>query len=132
MIIGGAAFPVEVAVTPEQRRQGLSGRESLGAGRGMLFVYESPRPLQFWMVRMQFPLDFVWISGDCTVGEISRDIPPPPQNAEDDDIARVSPSGEIQFVLEINAGEAEGLGVEVGDRVVFGGSIEGRFGCQAG
>ena len=94
-----------------------------------MFVYESPRPLQFWMVRMQFPLDFVWIGGDCTVGEISRDIPPPPQNAEDDDIARISPSDEMQFVLEINAGEAEGLGVGVGQAVEFAGSIEGRFGC---
>ena len=120
---------MEVAVTPEQRRQGLSDRESLESGAGMLFVYESARPLQFWMVRMQFPLDFVWIGDDCTVGEISRDVPPPPPGADDSEIVRVSPSGEMQFVLEINAGEAEALGLGVGDGVVFGGSIEGRFGC---
>ena len=118
-----------MAVTAEQRRQGLSGRESLESGAGMLFVYESARPLQFWMVRMQFPLDFVWIGGDCTVGEISRDIPAPPPGAEDSEIARVSPSGEVQYVLEINAGEAEELGLGVGDGVAFGGSIEGRYGC---
>ncbi len=107
----------------------MSGRESLESGAGMLFVYESARPLQFWMVRMQFPLDFVWIGTDCRVGEISRDIPSPPPGAEDADIARVSPSNEMQFVLEINAGEAEGLGVGVGQTVEFAGSIEGRFGC---
>ena len=116
-------------MTPEQRRQGLSDRESLESGGGMLFVYESARPLQFWMVQMQFPLDFVWIGDDCTVGEISRDVPPPPPGADDSEIVRVSPSGEMQFVLEINAGEAEALGLGVGDGVVFGGSIEGRFGC---
>ena len=116
-------------MTPEQRRQGLSDREALESGGGMLFVYESARPLQFWMVRMQFPLDFVWIGDDCTVGEISRDVPPPPPGADDSEIVRVSPSGEMQFVLEINAGEAEALGLGVGDGVVFGGSIEGRFGC---
>ena len=129
MIIREVAFPVEVAVTPEQRRQGLSDRESLESGSGMLFVFESPRFLTFWMVRMQFPLDFVWIRDDCTVGEISRDIPKPPPNADDSEIARVSPSGEVQYVLEINAGEAEELEVGVGDGVVFGGSIEGRYGC---
>ena len=129
MIIGEVAFTVEVAVTGEQRRQGLSGRESLESGSGMLFVYESARPLQFWMVRMQFPLDFVWIGDDCKVREISRDIPAPPADAEDSEIARVRPSGEVQYVLEVNAGEAEELEVGVGDGVVFGGSIEGRYGC---
>ena len=116
-------------MTPEQRRQGLSDRESLESGSGMLFVFESPRSLTFWMVRMQFPLDFVWIGDDCTVGEISRDIPKPPPNADDSEIARVSPSGEMQFVVEINAGEAEEMGLGVGDGVAFGGSIEGRYGC---
>ena len=94
-----------------------------------MFVYESARPLRFWMVQMRFPLDFVWIGSDCTVGEIARDIPHPPPGADDSEIVRVSPSGEMQFVLEINGGEAEELGVEVGSEVVFGGSIEGRFGC---
>ena len=122
-------MPVEVAVTPEQHRQGLSDRESLSAGTGMLFVFESPRSLRFWMVRMQFPLDFVWIGADCRVGEIARDIPPPPPNANDSEIARVSPSEEMQYVLEINGGEAESLGLGVGQTVEFAGSIEGRFGC---
>lgn len=120
---------MEVAATPEKRRQGLSDRETLESGAGMLFVYESARPLEFWMARMRFPLDFVWIGDDCTVGEISRDIPPPPSDAEDSEIARVRPSGEMKFVLEINGGKAEELGLGVGDRVEFGGSMEGRFGC---
>ena len=120
---------MEVAETPEKRRQGLSDRESLDPGAGMLFVYESARPLLFWMVRVQFPLDFVWIRDDCTVGEISRNVPPPPPDAEDSEIARVSPSGEMQFVLEINGGEAEELGLGVGDEVMFEGAIAGRFGC---
>ena len=95
----------------------------------MLFVYESPGPLQFWMVRMQFPLDFVWIGADCTVGEISNNIPPPPLDAEDAQIARVSPSGDMQYVLEINGGEVVVLGLEIGQSVAFAGSIAGQFGC---
>ncbi len=95
----------------------------------MLFVFESPRSLQFWMVRMQFPLDFVWIGDDCTVGEITSDVPPPPPNADDSEIARISPEGEMQYVLEINGSEAAALGLQVGQSVVFEGPIAGRFGC---
>ena len=129
VVIGSAAFPVEVAVTPEQRQQGLSGRPSLASGAGMLFIFESPMPLQFWMKRMQFPLDFVWIGTDCTIGEITRDVPPPPPGTEDSDLARISPQDDMQYVLEINVGEASGQGLEPGQSVVFAGSIDGRFGC---
>ena len=129
VVLGAVAFPVEVAVTAEQRQQGLSGRPSLASGAGMLFVFESPMPLQFWMKRMQFPLDFVWIEADCTIGEITRDVPPPPPGTEDSDLARISPQDDMQYVLEINAGEASGQGLEPGQSVVFAGSIAGRFEC---
>ena len=129
VVIGTVAFPVEVAVTAEQRQQGLSGRPALPSGTGMLFVFESPMPLQFWMRRMRFPLDFVWIGADCTIGEITRDVPPPPPGTDDSDLARISPQGDMQYVLEINVGEASELGLEPGQVVVFAGSIDGRFGC---
>ena len=129
VVIGTVAFPVEVAVTAEQRQQGLSGRPSLASGAGMLFIFESPMTLQFWMKRMQFPLDFVWIGEDCTIGEITRDVPPPSPGTKDSDLARISPQGDTQYVLEINAGEASVQGLDVGYPVVFAGSIAGRFGC---
>ena len=129
VLIGGVAVPVEVAVTPAQRRQGLSDRESLAPGAGMLFIFEAPMPLQFWMKGMHFPLDMVWIASDCTIGEISQDIPPPPPDAADSEIARISPSGNMQYVLEINGGEAASLGLGIGQPVEFAGSIAGRYGC---
>ena len=116
-------------MTAEQRQQGLSGRPALTSRTGMLFVFESPMPLQFWMKRMQFPLDFVWIEADCTIGEITRDVPPPPPDTKDSDLARINPQGDTQYVLEINAGEAAELGLETGQSVAFAGSIVGRYGC---
>ena len=53
------AFPVELAVTSEQRAQGLSGRVFLDFGTGMLFVFEAESRLRFWMKEMEFPLDMV-------------------------------------------------------------------------
>lgn len=129
VMIGGAVFPVELAVTDAERRQGLSDRPSLAPGAGMLFVFESDGPRRFWMKNMHFPLDMVWIGSDCAVGEISGGVPPPPPGADDADVARVSPGQEAQYVLEINGGEAAALGLEAGDPVVFAGAIAGQYGC---
>ena len=38
----------------------------------MLFVFPSGRTSAFWMAGMRFPLDFVWISENCTVSEITK------------------------------------------------------------
>ena len=112
-------MPVEVAVTPEQHRQGLSDRESLSAGTGMLFVFESPRSLRFWMVRMQFPLDFVWIGDDCTVADITPDVPAPEPGTPESELMLYRPSAPILYNLEVNADTAAPYGIRVGDAVRF-------------
>lgn len=50
---------VEVADTPKERKQGLSGRKNLAKDKGMLFVYKKPQKHSFWMKNMLFPLDFI-------------------------------------------------------------------------
>ena len=75
--IGEASWPVELAVTPEERSQGLSGREVLPEGSGMLFVFEGDQHLSFWMREMNFPLDMVWIDSSCHVVDVTRRCPNP-------------------------------------------------------
>ena len=65
--ISALAIDAEQARTQEDRAQGLSGRESLAADAGMLFVFEAERRPGFWMREMQFPLDFIWISAEGVV-----------------------------------------------------------------
>ena len=48
---------VELAITPEARAQGLSGRPSLSENEGVLFVFDKPDKYSFWMKNMNFPLD---------------------------------------------------------------------------
>lgn len=55
-------FRVEVARTAEQQRDGLSGRDELSAGTGMLFRFGSRSEQQVWMAGMKFPLDIAWIA----------------------------------------------------------------------
>ncbi len=128
-MIDGTVFPVELAISPSERQQGLSDRPSLAAQTGMLFVFESDDQRRFWMKNMHFPLDMVWIGSDCKVAEISPDVPPPPPGADDDDVVRVSSEAEARYVLEINAGESAVLGIDPGDPVSFVGALAGQYNC---
>ena len=125
--VGGATFSVELAVTSDEQQQGLSDRPSMEPGSGMLFVYDSPKGVVFWMKNMHFPLDILWIGADCTLVDFSRNVPPPAPGTESSDLERYRPGAEIQYVLEVNAGAAAGM--RVGNTVEFGGAIAGEYGC---
>lgn len=112
-------FTVDVASTSEEKRVGLSGREGLASGSGMLFLYDTGRPFQFWMKDMLFAIDIVWIAPDCTVGDITHDLQPPQAGAPDSEIPRASPAVEAAHVLEIAAGMSRRLGLEIGAPVRF-------------
>ncbi len=127
--IGGAEFPVELAVERDERQRGLSGRESLDAGTGMLFIFEEDSRFRFWMKEMLIPLDIVWIGSDCRVAGVSEDVPAPDPDTSLDDLPRYSPEAPTRYVLEINAGEFADMGLAAGDPVEFQGTIEGKYLC---
>ncbi len=119
VVVGEVVFQVELAVTPAERQQGLSGHEPLAPREGMLFMYGEPRLLSFWMSGMLFPLDFVWIGPECTVVHITRDVPIPPPGAALGGLPTYSPSSPASYNLEIGAGEAARVGLALGDPVRF-------------
>ena len=124
-----ATYRVDMAVTPEERRQGLSGRETMARNAGMLFVFEEEQPRQFWMKDMRFPLDIIWIDGQCRLIDVAADVPTPPPNASNDEIPRVQSPSPARYVLELNAGEWARAGLSPGDPVEFLGAIKGQYGC---
>lgn len=121
VLIGDVLFPAELAVAPEERSQGLAGRESLPPGTGMLFVFESLSASTFWMAGMLFPLDFVWISRECTVVDFTLGALAVPAGTDASQIPILRSSESASFTFEINAGEAEAHGLAVGDEVRFSG-----------
>ena len=127
--IGGASYSVDMAVLPEERRQGLSGREHMAQDAGMLFVFEEEQQLHFWMKEMRFPLDIIWIDAQCRLVGVSAEVPTPVPNAGNDEIPRAQSPLPARFVLEVNAGEAARNGLSAGDAVEFQGVIAGQYGC---
>jgi len=110
--IGGKIIKVEIADMPEKQAKGLSGRKFLAENHGMLFVFTSPDHYSFWMKDMNFSLDFIWISGSEII-EITRNVKPedyqPPRS--------FTSKNKIDKVLEINAGTAEKLGIEIENNI---------------
>ena len=100
-------FTVEVAATPEQQERGLMFRKSLPGDHGMLFPYDPPADVSFWMKNTLIPLDIVFIRSDGTIVRITH--------AKALDLTPL-PAGEpVAAVLEIRGGRAAELGIKEGD-----------------
>ncbi len=104
---GQARFSVEVADDAAERAVGLMNRERMPRMSGMLFVYETPQRVAFWMKNTLIPLDMLFMDETGTVQRIH-------ENARPLDTTAI-PGGEaIQYVLEINGGMARLLGITPG------------------
>jgi len=104
---------VEVMETAEEKRQGLSDRESLGSNSGLLFVYDAPGQYNFWMKDMNLPIDIIWIADDYRVVDITKYLHP------DTFPEKFTSSRPAQYVLEVNAGYSDELDVRIGDDFEF-------------
>lgn len=111
-VLNGRIVLLEIADEQDEITQGLSDRTSMPAGYGMLFVLEPPGIYPFWMNRMHFPLDIIWINDGVVVDVVTL---PPPQVGELPVTHR--PKVVADSVLELNAGEATGYGLRVGSTV---------------
>lgn len=113
--IGGKVFTTEVADTMLSRTRGLSGRDSLPDGGGMLFVFPTSTGSGFWMKDMKFPIDIVWIRGEKVVGFAENMQPEPGKTMWS--LKIYYPPEYVDMVLEINAGAVKKYGLRVGDMV---------------
>lgn len=115
VMIGQTVVPVELATTTGAVEKGLSGRASLDAQSGMLFIFLKPFIYHFWMPDMRFPLDIIWINNGKVV-DISENV----SNEFDPVNPRFyAPSKPVRYVLEVNAGFAARTHIQIGDEVSF-------------
>jgi len=102
-------YYAEVAATPEEQAQGLSGRDSLPGTGGMLFPFDPPRMQSFWMRNTRVALDIVWISPQMIVVAIERMDP-------QDDSPHVT-TVPVAYALELLGGQAVRDGITPGSVV---------------
>ena len=103
-------FEVELAVTPAERSRGLMYRRSMPSDQGMLFDFEREEMVSMWMRNTYISLDMLFIRSDGSIARIAQHTEPLSE--------RTISSGEpVRFVLELNAGTSEQLGITPGDVV---------------
>lgn len=100
------------------RQRGLMFRRQMDADAGMLFLFDEPEHLAFWMHNTYLPLDMVFITSGMRVLGVVENAEP-----RTDDPREVE--GDSQYVLEFHAGTARRHGIGPGVRVRFVGVPQG-------
>lgn len=102
--INDKEYNVLVARTEEEKEHGLQDVVELDDNEGMLFIYDQPQTLEFWMHDTEIPLDIIFIDEDWEVKSVQQGKP------FDDTILSCD---DVQYVLELN----QGSGVKEGDEI---------------
>jgi uncharacterized membrane protein (UPF0127 family) len=113
VVLDGHRFSVEIAADAAAQERGLMFRESMPADHGMLFVFDDAQVRTFWMKNTHIPLDILYFNADYKLVSMQQRVPPCLSSGNN---CPVYPSdGPARYVLELNAGMADTLGVKPGD-----------------
>jgi uncharacterized membrane protein (UPF0127 family) len=104
-------FFIEIAITPEQRSQGLMFRTEMGPNAGMLFQYGEPQIITMWMANTLIPLDMIFIGTDGRIVSIAERTVPESR-------ATIPSEAPAIAVLEVVGGTADRLGIGPGDTII--------------
>ena len=110
--INDKEYDVKVATTEEEREKGLQGVTTLADNEGMLFIFDEPDEVSFWMKDTEIPLDIIFIDEDQEFRQVSEGVPNSEEPITCDNTA---------YVLEVN----QGSGIKVGDSLELDSDKEG-------
>ena len=116
----GKRFQIEIADDETERARGLMFREEMAADRGMLFIHDQEEPQAYWMKNTKIPLDILYFDHDRKLVSSQQGVPP---CSAGDQCPPYPSQGSALYVLELNAGIAQALGVKTGDKLTFGPGI---------
>jgi uncharacterized protein len=109
MTLKGKVFTMEVAQNDAQTARGLMYRDSLPPDHGMLFVMPRADIWSFWMKNTRIPLDIIFVDRTGKVVLIDNRTPM--------DETGHGPDTPVQYVIELNLGLAQKIGLRKGDTV---------------
>ncbi len=111
----GFAVTAELAVTDDERAQGLMYREKMDENQGMLFVFEGEDIHAFWMKNMKFPIDIIWLDAQKRIVHLEAEVPP----CAADPCPSYIPKATAMYVLELKNGAAARHRLELYKRLEF-------------
>lgn len=110
------SWVVEAARTWPEKVKGLQKRKSLPADSGMLFFYESPQILSFWMKDTWIPLSIAFLDEKGCIVQI--------ENMTPRSLKPIRSKKECLYALEMNEGWFKKRGLEPGDDIRMAGSLK--------
>ena len=108
--VGGKPVRMQLAVREAEMARGLMGRRDLGRDDGMLFVYDRPQQMRFWMRNTPTPLDIGFFNAHGMLEEIYPLHP-------FDETSVQSRSTLLSLALEVNQGWFRENGVRPGAEI---------------
>ena len=106
---GPHKFAIELALSGPQMEQGLMFRRSLAPDAGMLFDFGAPTNITMWMKNTLIPLDMLFLDNSGRIIDIH-------ERAVPQSLDTIAANGPTRYVIELNGGTAERLGIKIGDR----------------
>lgn len=102
--IGNKEYKVKEAKSDSEKEKGLQGVKKLSEDEGMLFYFDPPQDVSFWMKGVEIPLDIIFINDDQEVIKVQEGVPNDETAIKESDVA---------YVLEVNANS----NIKVGDEL---------------
>ena len=108
--IGIHQIDTQLAITAKQREIGLMYRKEMPQHEGMLFIFENPSPLCFWMKNTLIPLTAAFIADDGTIVNL--------ENMKPQTLDSHCSTRPVRYVLEMNVNWFAKKGVKPGSKVI--------------
>lgn len=105
-------FSIELAETEYETQTGLMYRKRMEKNQAMLFIFSEEAVHSFYMKNTEFPLDLLYITKDLKIASMQ-------ENAQPLNEGGLSSEVPVMYVLEINGGLAQSLGIAVGDSISY-------------
>ena len=112
--ISNVTLELVVADTDKKRTLGLSGLEKFPPqSGGMIFIFDEPDYLSFWMKDMKFPIDIIWFDESKRIVNLEENLSP-------DTYPQVFTSQVLaKYVLEVPANFVFKNKIKIGDQIYF-------------
>ena len=108
--VGDRTVAMQVAASHDEMERGLMFRSSLGADEGMIFVYDQPQQMNFWMRNTEIPLNIGFFDAGGELKETYEMYP-------HDEKTVSSHSRALQYALEMNPGWFSRNGLKPGAKL---------------
>jgi uncharacterized protein len=102
---------ISIASNSIDQSFGLKYVKSIGENEGMLFKFQAPKVLSFWMENTYVPLDIAFIDNDQTIKQIDSMVPMSTQSHKSKD--------KCVYALEVPKGFFAKHGISVGSKIII-------------